>query len=71
MSAKLRRVGDYLRELESTKGDREPQVKEGLELYIDLWKKAIEKGIVSEADGVDDALAKLDKKGGLYKAAED
>ncbi|MDE1853074.1 MAG: hypothetical protein KGI38_04905 [Thaumarchaeota archaeon] len=71
MSAKARSVKDYLDELEETVGGREQQVKEGLEIYIGLWKKAIEKGIVGEADGIDDALVKIDKAGGLYKAAED
>jgi len=63
-------VGQYLAELENTKKDREDQVKEGLEVYIDLWKKAIENGVVLESDRVEDALDKLEGKGGLYKAAE-
>ncbi len=63
-------VGEYLAELEKTKNDREDQVKEGLEIYIDLWKKAIENGVVRESDGVEDALEKIEVKGGLYKAAE-
>lgn len=71
MSPGAKIVREYLEELEKTKGGRDPQVKEGLEIYIDLWKKAIEKGIVSPEDGVDDALAKLDRAGGLYKATED
>lgn len=71
MNAKVRNVKDYLDELEKTKEGREQQVKEGLEIYIDLWKKVIEKGIIGGSDGVDDALVKLEKAGGLYKAAED
>lgn len=71
MSTKARSVKDYLDELEETKEGREQQVKEGLEIYIGLWKKAIEKGIVGESDGIDDALVKIEKAGGLYKAAED
>ena len=63
-------VGEYLAELEKTKNDREEQVKEGLEIYIDLWKKTIEKGIVRESDLVEDALEKIEVKGGLYKASE-
>ncbi|MDG6910387.1 MAG: hypothetical protein JRN08_08465 [Nitrososphaerota archaeon] len=70
MTAGHKRVRDYLDELERTKGSREPQVKEGLETYIDLWKRAIGKGILSPDDGVDDALRKLDEAGGLYKATE-
>jgi hypothetical protein len=69
--SRQRRVDDYLEELERTKEGRDPQVKEGLEIYVALWKKAIEKGVVSGTDAVDDALAKLDKRGGLYKAVED
>ncbi len=68
---KARNVRDYLAELEKTKGDRTGQVKEGLEIYIDLWKRAIERGIVSEEDRLDEALAKVDRVGGLYSAAED
>ncbi len=43
-------------------------MKEGLEIYVDLWKKAIELGVVSESDRVDVALEKVDKAGGLYVA---
>lgn len=63
-----KRVREYLDELERTKADREPQVKEGLEIYVGLWKKAIEEGVLSAEDSVDDALRKLDEAGGLYKA---
>jgi hypothetical protein len=66
----MRNVRDYLMELEKTKGGREAQVKEGLEIYIDLWRRAIDKGVVGELDMVDEALEKIEKKGGLYKAAE-
>lgn len=64
-------VRAYLRELEATKEGRPEQVKEGLEMYIDLWKKAIERGVVAESDEVERALVKIDEKGGLYKAAGD
>ncbi len=69
MSAKVRNVREYLAELERTKEDRTDQVKSGLEIYIGLWKKAVERGVVKETDGVEDALAKMDEVGGLYKAA--
>lgn len=62
---------EYLSELEKTKGDRTEQVKEGLEMYIDLWRNAIERGVIREGDRVDEALAKIEKAGGLYKAAGD
>jgi hypothetical protein len=69
LTAKVRNVREYLAELEKTKEGRPDQVKEGLEIYIDLWKSAIRGGVVGEADSVDDALKKIDEKGGLYKAA--
>ena len=65
-----RSVRDYLEELEKSKDGRPDQVKDGLESYIDLWKKAIENGSVSPNDDVESALAKVEKKGGLYAAAE-
>ncbi len=71
MTTKARNVKDYLAELERTKVDRNEQVREGLEMYIDLWKRAIERGVVGEEDGVDEALAKMDRVGGLYRAAGD
>lgn len=52
-----------------TKEGRPDQVKEGLEIYISLWEKAVERGVVEETDGVDSALAKIEKVGGLYAAA--
>ena len=64
-------VRSYLAELEKTKEGRTDQVKEGLEIYIGLWKRAIERGVVEETDGVDDALTKIESSGGLYKAAGD
>jgi hypothetical protein len=69
--SKVRNVKDYLAELEKTKGGRPEQVREGLEIYIDLWKRALGRGVVSEADTVDEALVKIDAEGGLYKAAGD
>jgi len=69
LTTKMKRVRDYLEELARTKDERSEQVKEGLEIYIDLWKRAIEKGVVAESDTVDDALAKIEKEGGLYEAA--
>lgn len=71
MTTKMRNVRSYLKELEKTEGERTEQVKEGLEMYIDLWKKAIERGVIVETDEVDSALAKIEKAGGLYKAAGD
>jgi hypothetical protein len=67
----VKNVKEYLSELERSKEDRTEQVKEGLEMYVDLWKKAIERGVVGEGDKVDEALVKIDRAGGLYKAAGD
>ncbi|MDG6953620.1 MAG: hypothetical protein JRN16_00250 [Nitrososphaerota archaeon] len=46
-------------------------MKAGLELYVDLWEKAIKRGVVGEADAIDEALAKIERAGGLQKAAGD
>ncbi|MCL4356051.1 MAG: hypothetical protein JRM79_01780 [Nitrososphaerota archaeon] len=62
-------VRDYLRQLERTKARKDGQVKEGLETFIGLWEKAIENRVVGETDSVEAALAKLEKAGGLYRAA--
>ena len=70
MKPKARIVGDYLDELERSKGERPDQVREGLEVYIGLWRKAIENGVVSTSDDVELALEKIEGKGGLYRAAE-
>ena len=66
---KVKDVRSYLEELERTKDGRPAQVKEGLEIYIGLWERAIERGVVEETDGVDAALSKIEKEGGLYIAA--
>jgi len=69
LNARVKDVRTYIDELQRTKEDRPEQVKEGLEIYIDLWEKAIERGIIEETDGVDAALDKIEEKGGLYAAA--
>jgi len=69
LTVKMKDVRTYIDELQRTKEDRPEQVKEGLEIYINLWEKAIERGVVEEADGVDAALAKIENEGGLYAAA--
>lgn len=60
----------YLNELEKSKEGRPEQVKNGLEAYVELWKKAIGKGLVSPDETVESALAKVEDAGGLYQAAE-
>ena len=69
MTPRMKDVRTYIEELERTKEDRPEQVKEGLEIYITLWEKAIERGVVEETEGIDAALAKIEKEGGLYAAA--
>ena len=70
MKGKARNVGDYLQELQASMDGRTEQVKDGLQIYIDLWRKVIEFGVVSSSDDVESALEKIEAKGGLYKAAE-
>lgn len=71
MSAKVGSVEEYLRELERSKKGKPDQIREALDVYIELWRKTIEKGVVSGTDGIDEALAKIDRAGGLYTAASD
>jgi hypothetical protein len=62
-------LGAYLEELEGKKGDKPEQVRDGIEIYVGLWKKAMEKGIADPSDELGFALEKVDKAGGLYAAA--
>ena len=71
MTAKMKDVRGYLEELERLKEGKPDQVREGIEIYIELWKKALERGVVTPNDEMPDALRKIDEKGGLYKATED
>ncbi|MDG6901021.1 MAG: hypothetical protein JRM80_03575 [Nitrososphaerota archaeon] len=70
MAAKVRTLGEYLKELEKTKKGKPEQVSDALEVYLDLWRKAVERGIVKQSDEIEDALSKVEQSGGLYKAAE-
>ena len=63
-------VRGYLDQLKKTKKGKPQQIKEALDIYIELWEKVIEKGTVSEGDEIDGALSKIDEAGGLYQAAE-
>ena len=65
------RVSDYLTELEKNKDEKPEQVRDGIEIYLGLWKRALEKGIVLSTDEISDAIEKVEKMGGLHKAAED
>lgn len=71
MSVRVKSVESYLKELRDSKKEKPQQVKDGIEIYIELWEKTIKKGIVSPDDDVESALQKIDASGGLYKAAED
>ncbi len=62
-------VRGYLDQLRETKKGKPAQIRDALDIYIDLWEKAIENGTVSDADEIDKALSKIDKAGGLYRAA--
>ena len=67
----MRNLEEYLKELERSKKEKPEQVKDALEIYIGLWRKAISKGVVAPDDEIEKALAKIDESGGLYKASED
>jgi hypothetical protein len=68
---KSRVVSGYLKELRQTKKEKPDQIKEALEIYIQLWESVIEKGLIRPDDTIDEALKKIDANGGLYHAAED
>lgn len=70
MPKQSKTVGDYLKDLRESKSSKPPQVREALEVYIDLWESAIKKRVVSKDDDIDAAIAKVDAGGGLYQAAE-
>jgi len=71
MTGKARTVGDYIDELEQSKKEKPDQVREALEIYLDLWKKAVENGVVGPSDSMAVALTKIDDRGGLYESAGD
>ncbi len=71
MSSRVRNVEEYLKELGEAKKEKPVQIREAIDIYIDLWRKTIEKGIVEPTDDIDKALSKIDEKGGLYQASEE
>ncbi len=71
MTRAIKTVEEYLKELRQNRKEKPPEVKEALEVYIELWENAIKNGTVMPYEGIEDALAKVDAKGGLYKAAGD
>jgi hypothetical protein len=62
-------VKEYLEQLKETKKGKPPQIKDALEIYIELWEEAIKNGVVLEGDEIGVALSKIDKAGGLYESA--
>ena len=70
MSQQVRTVEEYIRELRETRKGKPPHVQDALDIYVELWKSVVEKGTITSTDSLEDALSKIDKAGGLYKAAE-
>jgi hypothetical protein len=70
MVGKEKNVQEYLDELERNRKDKPEQVREALEIYLELWKKAISNGVVGPSDGINEALAKIEGRGGLNRAAD-
>ncbi len=62
-------VREYLDQLKETRKGKPPQIREALDIYVEMWDKVIKNGTVSEDDEVALALSKIDKAGGLYEAA--
>ena len=71
MPQKSRLVSGYLKELRQTRKEKPDQVREALEIYVQLWESVIRKGIISPDDDIGEALKKIDAIGGLYQAAQD
>jgi hypothetical protein len=63
-------VREYLKQLRATRKGKPPQIREALDIYIDLWDKAVESGTVAEGDEIGAALSKIDKAGGLYQVSD-
>jgi len=69
MAAKEKTLRGYLEELERNKKGKPDEVREALEIYLELWKKAIGNGVVGPSDEMSEALTKVERSGGLYQAA--
>lgn len=63
-------VREYLDELEDSRKDKSDQVRDALDIYVDMWRKAIERGVIEPGDEIGAALAKIDELGGLNQVAE-
>ena len=64
-------VREYIEALEKNKSEKPAQVREGLETFVELWRKAVTNGVVAMEDDIEAALVKIEGKGGLYPAAEE
>lgn len=62
-------VKEYLDQLKETRKGKPAQIREALDIYVEMWDRVIKNGTVSEQDEVALALSKIDKAGGLYEAA--
>ena len=71
MAAKVKTVDEYIRDLVKSKKGKPKQISEALEIYLEMWQKAVEKGVVKLTDDIGAALAKVDESGGLYKVSSD
>ena len=71
MPVKSGLVGGYLEELRRSKKEKPEQVREALEIYIQLWESVIQSVVVRTEDKIDEALKKIDANGGLYQAARE
>ena len=69
MASPVRTLEEYLQDLQARMQNRPDQVKEGMEIYVGLWRKAIDLGVVEPSDEIARALEKVESMGGLYKAA--
>ena len=56
MPQKSRLVSGYLKELRKTRKEKPDQVREALEIYVQLWESVIRKGIISPDDDIGEAL---------------
>jgi len=70
LSHGIKTVEQYLKELRQNRKEKPAQVKEALDIYIDLWENAIKNRTIDPDESIDSALTKLDAKGGLYKAGD-
>jgi len=62
-------VREYLEQLKETKKGKPPQIRDALDIYMEMWDKVIKNGTVSGEDEVALALSKIDVAGGLYEAS--